>query len=108
MNSKKFVNNFNDYLKENPNMSYNIKHLKDKNNEKYFDKISYSKNYNDLLRKNYGNNLLIEKTKTRCFSNNNNILDINNYIKKSSYKSDIYNNKYSNSPFEFDNFHYLN
>ena len=108
MNSKKFVNNFNDYLREDTNMSYNIKHFKDKDNEKYFDKLSYSKNYNDILRKNYGNNLLIEKTKTRCLSNNNNILDINNYIKQSSYKSDIYNNKYSNSPFEFDNFHYLN
>lgn len=108
MNSKKFVNNFNDYLSEDTNMSYNIKDLKNKDTEKNFDRISYSKNYNDLLEKKYGNNLLIEKTKIECLSNNNNILDKNNYIKQSCYKSDIYYNKYSNSPFEFDNFHYLN
>ena len=108
MNSKKFVNNFNDYLREDTNLSYNIKHLKNKDYEKNFDKISYSKHYNDLLEKKYDNNLLIEKTKTECLSNNNNILDKNNYIKQGCYKSDIYYNKYSNSPFEFDNFHYLN
>lgn len=108
MNSKKFVNNFNDYLREDTNIFYNIKHFKNKDNEKNFDKISYSNHYNDLLKKKYGNNLLIEKTKTECLSNNNNILDINNYTKQSCYKSGINYNKYSNSPFEFDNFHYLN
>lgn len=106
--NKEFVNNFNDYLRKDTNTSYNNKYLNNKTHENSVNKINYSNNYNDLLKKNYGNNILIEKDKTRCLSNNNSILDTSNYKKTSCFKSDINSCKYSNSPFEFDNYYYLN
>lgn len=106
--NKEFVNYFNDYLRKDTNTSYNNKYLDNRTNENSFNKINYSNHFNDLLKKNYGNNVLIENDKTRCLSNNNSILDVNNYKKNSCYKSDINSCKYSNSPFEFDNFYYLN
>lgn len=103
-----FVNYFDDYLRKNNNLSYDNIYIYDKINENNFNKINYSYHYNYLLKKKYGNNILIENEKTKCLSNNNSILDVNNYKKNSCYKSDIISNKYSNSPFEFDNFYYLN
>ena len=106
--NKEFVNNFNDYLRKDTNTSYNNKYLDNRTNENSFNKINYSNHFNDLLKKNYGNNILIEKDKTRCLSNDNSILDTSNYKKTSCLKSDINSCKYSNSPFEFDNYYYLN
>lgn len=106
--NKEFVNNFNDYLRKDTNTSYNNKYLNNKTNENSLNKINYSNHYNDLLKKNYGNNILIEKDKRRCLSNDNSILDTSNYKKTSCFKSDINSCKYSNSPFEFDNYYYLN
>lgn len=109
MNSKEFINNFNDYLRKDTNISYNNKYLKSNNeNNNNINNINYINNYKNLLKNNYGNNFLIENNKTILLSNNNSILDINNYKKNSCYKSDINSNKYSNSPFEFDNYYYLN
>ena len=45
MNSKKFVNNFNDYLREDKNMSYNIKHLKNKDAEEISECLKTLKKY---------------------------------------------------------------
>lgn len=106
MNSKEFVNNFNDYLRTDTKNSYNSKYLTEKNNVTSFDTIDYSKNYKNLLNNNYGNNLLIENNNIKFLSDTSKILDKNNYNKNSCHKS--YTNKYTNSPFEYDTYFYLN
>ena len=49
--NKEFVNNFNDYLRKDTNTSYNNKYLNNKTHENSLNKINYSNNYNDLLKK---------------------------------------------------------
>ena len=107
MNSLEFVNNFNDYLKKNTKESYNDKYFKNSNLKKNFNSINYSDNYSELLKKKYGNNLIINNNNNKSLCNYTKILDINNYKKCSCLKSDINGTKYSNNPFEYDNFHYL-
>ena len=105
--NNKFVNNFNDYLKTNTKTSYNDKYLKHTDIKKNYDYINYHNNYTELLEKNYGNKLLIDKNLNNCLYNKNKILDINNYKKKIYIKKNITNTTYSNSPFIYDNYNYF-
>lgn len=104
--SNKFVNHFNDYLKHDNGETYNKRFL-DNTHINDFSSINYYENYQKLLKNSYQNNSIIEKINTGCMCNNNKILDKQNYIKTSTYKDDIINNKISNSPFDYDKYNYL-
>jgi hypothetical protein len=104
--SNKFVNHFNDYLKQDNNETYNKRFL-DNTHTNDYSSINYYENYQKLLKKSYQNNLIIEKKNSKCMCNDDKILDKNNYVKTTSYKGDIINNKISNSPFDYDKYNYL-